>query len=208
MWNLWVWAEKMAEILRQSSSISSSSSSFGVLYHSSLRALGNEVYSIVWPLVSRWEWMNYSYRHWVFRIGLSQDANKGKPAHAAEWKRTKCFFLDASSHLYKWVRPSVRPSVRRSVTPSLSTLTRLRDASNAEYSALFFYQWKSDFVKVWHALLSFTRFITLLENNVLPLIQEKCSDKYSPRNHHSNNSFSFEGWFFSEKNCGLKTHFW
>ena len=51
-------------------------------------------------------------------------------------------FLDASSHLYKRVCPSVRPSVgpsvrrsvRRSVTPSLR---RLRDASNAEYSALF-----------------------------------------------------------------------
>ena len=48
-------------------------------------------------------------------------------------------FLDATSHLYKRVCPSVRPSVRwsvrRSVTPSLR---RLLVASYAEYPALFY----------------------------------------------------------------------
>ena len=47
-------------------------------------------------------------------------------------------FLDASSHLYKRVCPSVRPSVRRSVRPSVTpSLRRLLGASYAEYSALF-----------------------------------------------------------------------
>ena len=44
-------------------------------------------------------------------------------------------FLDAPSHLYKRVCPSVGPSVRPSGTPSLR---RLLGASYAEYSALFF----------------------------------------------------------------------
>ena len=43
-------------------------------------------------------------------------------------------FLDAPSHLYKRVCPSVGPSVRPSVTPSLRSLP---GASYAEYSALF-----------------------------------------------------------------------
>ena len=33
---------------------------------------------------------------------------------------TQISFLDASSHLYKWLCPSVRPSVRRSVGPFLT----------------------------------------------------------------------------------------
>ena len=51
-------------------------------------------------------------------------------------------FLDAPSHLYKRVCPSVRPSVRRSVGPSgrrsvTPSLRRVLGASYAEYSALF-----------------------------------------------------------------------
>ena len=45
--------------------------------------------------------------------------------------------LDASSHLYKRVCPSVRRSVGPSGTPSLK---RVRGASDAEYSALFLFR--------------------------------------------------------------------
>ena len=54
-------------------------------------------------------------------------------------------FLDAPSHLYKRVCPSVRPSVRRAVGPSVRrsvtpSLRRVRGASYAVYSALFVFE--------------------------------------------------------------------
>ena len=46
-------------------------------------------------------------------------------------------FLDAPSHLYKRVCPSVRPSVRPSVGPSRVIFRRVLGASCAVYPALF-----------------------------------------------------------------------
>ena len=49
----------------------------------------------------------------------------------------KLIFLDAPSHLYMRLCPSVRPSVARSVSPSPVIFKRALGASCAVYPALF-----------------------------------------------------------------------
>ena len=52
-------------------------------------------------------------------LGLDLTLNKYNNAEIF-FKRVELIsFLDASSHLYNWVCPSVGPSVRRSVGPSV-----------------------------------------------------------------------------------------
>ena len=77
-----------------------------------------------------WNWMSWEIVHSLV-ISLT----------GHELRKIMRMLLDAPSHLYKRVCPSVGPSVRPSVTPSLS---RLLGASYAEYSALFFWRsiWK------------------------------------------------------------------